>query len=58
VVDIQALEYRRTLRPELDFGSTWDQEGEEPAKSEVAVAGEADGLGAQGRGALADRAGA
>jgi hypothetical protein len=58
VVDIQALEYRRTLRPELDFGSTWDQEGEATGQSGGAMAGEADGLGAQGRGALADRAGA
>jgi hypothetical protein len=41
----KALEYRRTLRRELDFNSTWEQQGE--------ATGGAGSLGAQGRGALA-----
>jgi hypothetical protein len=41
----QALEYRRTLRRELDFDSTWEQEREATGG---ALAGRAGGQGAQG----------
>jgi hypothetical protein len=45
----QALEYRRTLRRELDFDSTWEQEREATGgESGGALAGRAGGQGAQG----------
>jgi hypothetical protein len=54
----QALEYRRILRWELNFNSTWEQEweatgqsGGQGAQGCGAVAGGTGGLGAQRRGA-------